>query len=78
MLPPSIVPPLEYSRSRERGGVDVGSSLKSRVMRGSTDETEARLVLKLDRRRRDGPFEKAEFAGAEGRVERPTSKGLMD
>ena len=77
MLPPSIVPPLEYSCGRERGGADVGSSLKSRVMRGSTDETEARLVLKPDHHR-DGPFEKAEFAGAEGRIERPTSKGLVD
>ena len=47
-------------------------------MRGSIDETEARLVLKLDLRGRDGQFEKAEFAGAEGRIERPTSKDLMD
>ena len=78
MLPPSTVPPLEYSCGRERGGADVGSSLKSRVMRGSIDETEARLVLKLDLRGRDGQFEKAKFAGAEDRIERPTSKDLAD
>jgi len=47
-------------------------------MRGSTDKIEARLVLKPDPCSRDGPFEKAEFVGAEGRIERPIPKGLLE
>ena len=57
---------------------DVGSSLESRVVRGSTDKIEARFVLKPDLCGHDGPSEKAEFVGAEGRIERPISKGLVD
>jgi len=67
---------------RERGGVqrvsDVESSLESRVMRESIDETEACLVLKPDLCGRDGPFEKVELVGVVGRIERPISRGLVD
>ena len=62
---------------RERGGV-AGSNLESRVMRESMDDTEACLVLKPDLCGRDGPFEKAELVGVEGRTERPISRGLVD
>jgi len=47
-------------------------------MRESTDETEACLVLKPDLCGRDGPFEKAELVGVEGRIERLISRGLVD
>ena len=47
-------------------------------MRGSTDKIEARLILKPDLCGHNGPFEKAEFVGAEGRIERPIPKGLLD
>jgi len=57
---------------------DVGSSLKSRVMHGSTDEIEAHPILKPDLYDHDGPFEKAEFGGADGQIERPLSKGLVE
>jgi len=39
-------------------------------MRGSTNEIEAHLVPKLDSCGHNGPFVKAEFVGAEGRIER--------
>jgi len=45
---------------------DVGSSLESRAVRGSTDEIKAHLIPELDLCGRDGPSEKAEFVGAEG------------
>ena len=54
---------------------DVGSSLESQVIRGSTDEIEIRLVLKLYLCGHDGPFERAEFVETGGRIER---SGLAD
>ena len=53
------------------------SNLESRVARESADETEACLVLKPDLFGRDGPFEKAELVGVDGRIERPISRGLV-
>lgn len=47
-------------------------------MRESIDETEPCLVLKPDLCGRDGPFEKVEFVGVVGRIERPSSRGLVD
>ena len=52
---------------------DMGSNLGSRVVRESADKIEPRLVLKPDLCGRDGQFEKAEFMGAEGRIEQPIS-----
>lgn len=66
---------------RERGGVrrvsDVGSFLESRVMLESADEIEVCLVLNPDLCGRDGPFEKAELVGVDGRTERPISRGFV-
>ena len=57
---------------------DVVQSLESRVTHGSVDEIKAHIVLEPDLCSCDGPFEKAEFVEAEGRTERPISKGLID
>ena len=75
------LPPLSSNILVVASGVvvsDVELSLESRVMHGSTNEIEARFLLKPDLCGRDGLFEKAEFVGPEGRIERQISKGLVN
>lgn len=66
---------------RERGGVrrasSKGSFLESRVTFESTEEIEV-CFLRPDLCGREGPFDKTEFVGVEGRTERPISRGFVD
>lgn len=53
------------------------SCLESRVVRESADETEVCLVLKPDLSGRDGPLERMELVGVNGRTGRLISRGLV-